>query len=574
MRCRIDFKYALAMDLDDPGFHHSVLTDFRDRLGRDGRADQLLSLALDRIRDAGMIEERGRQRTDSTQILAAARELTRLELVLEAVRAALEEASRDTPDVLDDLVDADWATRYGRPVRLPAQPSHPVTRLKQAGADAPQLLQSLPPHRRGPRAGALRQIMVQNFLVDARGALRPRTEKDGRPKGVVRIISPYDPDARQAVRGNTRWNGYLVHVTETCDTDARVNLITDIATTSLTRDTQALPGIHTRLRDRRLLPAQHLVDGGYISTALLNDAARHHRIQLVGPVKAGGARQKKEQTGFTRDDFTIDFDRHQVTCPNGRTSTTWVEAPAMAPCTAARFASSQCDPCPDRPACTRGKSARTVNFLPRRLHELQARNLTDPARPPLETALRHPVRRRRHHLRTRQRPPSPPKPLPRPPQDPRPTRPDRHRHQHRTPRLTNAPPPPQRSHSVPALPRRTRPDLGMLVAARQMNQALKIPDRVPHCPATRFIASSPRSPFSLSTTSPTDSAGPTGDAAIRNDHAPVITGDKPQLRNEDHDVGAAGLPAWPLRMRSNQSAVSSAHRPGEPATWTVPTTDP
>ncbi|WP_234315188.1 IS1182 family transposase [Streptomyces globisporus] len=377
VRCRIDFKYALAMNLDDPGFHHSVLTDFRDRLSQDDRADQLLSLALDRLREAGMIKERGRQRTDSTQVLAAARELTRLELVLEAVRAALEEASRDTPHVLDDLVDAEWATRYGRPVRLPSQPSHPVTRLKQAGADARQLLQNLPPHRRGPRAKALRQIMVQSFLVDARGLLRPRTEKDGRPKGAVRIISPYDLDARRAIRGNTRWNGYLVHVTETCDANARVNLITDIATSSPIRDTQALPGIHTRLRDRQLLPAQHSVDGGYISTALLNNSARDHRFQLVGPVKASGAWQKKEQTGFTRDDFTIDFDRHQVTCPNSQTSTTWLEAPSTAPYTAARFASSQCDPCPDRPTCTRGKSARTVNFLPRHLHELQASNRTD-----------------------------------------------------------------------------------------------------------------------------------------------------------------------------------------------------
>ncbi|MFE9940894.1 transposase, partial [Streptomyces hirsutus] len=172
-------------------------------------------------------------------------------------------------------------------------------------------------------------------------------------------------------------NGYLVHVTETCDADARVNLITDIATTRPIRDTQALPGIHTRLRDRRLLPAQHLVDGGYLSTALLNDAARDHRIQLVGPVKESGAWQKKEQTGFTREDFIIDFDRRQVTCPNGHTSKTWVEAPAMAPYTVARFASRQCDPCVDRSACTRGKSARSVNFLPRHPHELQARNRTD-----------------------------------------------------------------------------------------------------------------------------------------------------------------------------------------------------
>ncbi|WP_240499307.1 hypothetical protein [Streptomyces prasinus] len=133
--------------------------------------------------------------------------------------------------------------------------------------------------------------MVQNFFVDARGTLRPRTERDGQPKGAVRIISPYDLDARRAIRGNTRWNGYLVHVTETCDADVHVNLITDIATTSPIRDTQALPGVHARLRDRQLLPARHLVDGGYISTALLDNSARDHSVQLVGPVKASGAWQ-------------------------------------------------------------------------------------------------------------------------------------------------------------------------------------------------------------------------------------------------------------------------------------------
>ncbi|WP_250403921.1 transposase [Streptomyces cellostaticus] len=70
VRCRIDSKYALAMDLDGPGFHHSVLADLRDRLGQDDRADQFLSLALalDRIREAGMLKERGRQRTSSTPL--------------------------------------------------------------------------------------------------------------------------------------------------------------------------------------------------------------------------------------------------------------------------------------------------------------------------------------------------------------------------------------------------------------------------------------------------------------------------------------------------------------------------
>jgi transposase len=70
VRCRIDFKYV---ELDDPGFHHSVLADFRERLAEDGRADRLLDLAIARLKEAGLVSERTTQRTDSTHVLAAVR---------------------------------------------------------------------------------------------------------------------------------------------------------------------------------------------------------------------------------------------------------------------------------------------------------------------------------------------------------------------------------------------------------------------------------------------------------------------------------------------------------------------
>ncbi|MFE3827983.1 transposase [Streptomyces sp. NPDC059092] len=88
VRCRIDFKYAMAMELDDPGFRHSVLTGFRDRLAEDDRADRLLDLAPARLKEAGLVRERTTRRTDSTHVLALVRDLTRLELITEAVRAA------------------------------------------------------------------------------------------------------------------------------------------------------------------------------------------------------------------------------------------------------------------------------------------------------------------------------------------------------------------------------------------------------------------------------------------------------------------------------------------------------
>ncbi|MFJ1643566.1 MULTISPECIES: transposase [unclassified Streptomyces] len=125
VRNRIDFKYALGMELEDPGFHHSVLADFRERLAEEGRADKLLDLALEKIRAIGLVRERGRQRTDSTHVLAAVRDLTRLELVTEAMRAALEELARRAPHELVGLVTEDWGKRYGRAARLGKNPSKP-----------------------------------------------------------------------------------------------------------------------------------------------------------------------------------------------------------------------------------------------------------------------------------------------------------------------------------------------------------------------------------------------------------------------------------------------------------------
>lgn len=143
VRCRIDFKYAMAMELDDLGFHHGVLADFRDRLAKDDRADRLLDLALARLKEAGLVRERTTQRTDSTHVLALVWDLTRLELITEAVRAALEEVAGTAPHLLDELVDEDWGCRYGRPVRLGKNPTKPKTRILATGNDAVRLLEHL-----------------------------------------------------------------------------------------------------------------------------------------------------------------------------------------------------------------------------------------------------------------------------------------------------------------------------------------------------------------------------------------------------------------------------------------------
>ncbi|MGN9760080.1 hypothetical protein [Streptomyces sp. SD31] len=83
--------------------------------------------------------------------------------------------------------------------------------------------------------------------------------------------------------------------------------------------------------------------------------------------------------GFDRDDFHIDFERRQVTCPQDQVSAGWhgpypTSSPTAAPLIVAQFTKSQYRPCPARTRCTTtADSARTVGFPPRELRDLQLR---------------------------------------------------------------------------------------------------------------------------------------------------------------------------------------------------------
>ncbi|MDX3385206.1 transposase [Streptomyces niveiscabiei] len=150
-------------------------------------------------------------------------------------------------------------------------------------------------------------------------------------------------------------------------------------TTFTTHDSKVLPGIHTRLDRRGLLPAEHLVNSGYTPLPHLEQAAREHQITVSGPLRGNPTRQHRRGEGFARDDFHIDYDRRQVTCPQGQVSQGWhgpypTSSPTAALLIVAWFTNSQCHPCPVRAQCTASREGhRTVSFPPRELRDLQLR---------------------------------------------------------------------------------------------------------------------------------------------------------------------------------------------------------
>jgi transposase len=186
VRGRIDWKYALGLELTDPGFDFSVLCEFRARLIA-GRLEQaLLDAMLARLRERGLLRARGRQRTDSTHVLAAVRAVNRLESVGETLRAALNALATVAPDWLAQHADAEWPDRYGRPFeewRLPKGEGPRKVLGEQIGRDGHRLLAaaydpSAPSWLCAlPAVQTLRRAWVNQFYVeDDRVTWRDRAE--------------------------------------------------------------------------------------------------------------------------------------------------------------------------------------------------------------------------------------------------------------------------------------------------------------------------------------------------------------------------------------------------------------
>jgi len=364
VRARLDWKYVLRLDLDDAGFDASVLSEFRTRLVAGEAEGLLLETLLTWCRERQLVKAGGRQRTDSTHVLAAVRALNRVELVGETLRHALNSLAVAAPDWLAAHSQPGWVDRYARRTddyRLPTKPEARQAVAEATGRDGAALLAAVhdstaPPWLREiPAAETLRRVWMQQYVIEE-GVQRWRTA-DELPPAARFLSSPYDPDAHYAKKRTTTWVGYKVHLTETCEAEGPP-LITHVETTaSCTADGEVTPTIHARLQDAGLLPAVHIVDTGFLDADLLVASRREYDVDLLGPTRLDYHWQARERTGFAVADFRIDWARQEATCPQGHTSLSWT--PAVDRRTNAvvkiKFSTRDCGPCPCREHCTRSQ---------------------------------------------------------------------------------------------------------------------------------------------------------------------------------------------------------------------------
>ena len=371
VRARVDWKYALSLDLTDPGFDHTVLSEFRTRLVAHTAEERLLDLLLDLCKERGWLKARGKQRTDATHILAKIRALNRLECVGETLFHTLNVIALVAPDWLRTHATPQWGQRYTHRVEDYRLPTSKEARQQYAevigqdgwalldlltSSDAPDWLRTIPAVR------TLQRIWEQQYHPQATGG-GWRTEDHLLPSGHI-CNSPYDLDVRYARKRSTSWVGYKAHFTEVCEPNAP-HLITQVMTTSAaTTDDAMVTPIHEALASKDLIPDQHLVDAGYVDAELLVTSQTDFGVDLVGPSRGDYKWQAQQQTGFDASHFVIDWEQQQATCPQGQVSMGWMAAQdGKREVVKVKFSYAICHRCPVQSLCTKS-GRRTLTLRP------------------------------------------------------------------------------------------------------------------------------------------------------------------------------------------------------------------
>lgn len=329
VKYHLGWKHALAQELDGKVFDPTVLVRFRERLVEHEQGRVAFEAVLGGLEQAGWVKPKGKQRLDSTHVLALVARMGTLECVRESVRLALEELGET---VREEQRPGFWSRLWERYVdSQPDYKTSPET-LKQktteVGQDVLELRTWLATQpeawRQGEKVGLLERVWSEQFQLAEGGGVVRKTEIPATP-----IQNPHDPEAQWCTKktgdAKKEWVGYKAQVAETVPAEPLQKgeptpaFITGIVTQSATGSDEAgLGKIFKQQAEMGLeKPATLYVDGAYISGQTLATAAAEG-CQLMGPA------QPPAQTGksaFKSDAFQIRVEQRSAFCPGGHAST-------------------------------------------------------------------------------------------------------------------------------------------------------------------------------------------------------------------------------------------------------------
>jgi hypothetical protein len=395
VRFDLRWKVALALPLDHPGFHPTSLVRFRARLLLRGKERLVFERSLELASGLGLIEGEAEQIVDSTPMLGAAAVQDTATLVRSGVRRLLDAVEASDAEAAGELgsglrfdysrprekPEGDWHDKAARMELLAAVAKDAVRALRAVEEDD----ELIAAHEVADAAGRLREIVGQEFEVEADELPRPRRGRHTR-----QIVSAHDPEMRHGrTTPSRRFSGYKLHAAAA----AEAPILTAITLSPANEHDGHHAGALVDQQPEGRRPERLIGDTAY-GNVEARELLEERSIALLAPVHTTSPRDGT----IPKDEFAIDLESDTVTRPRGKTAPIYKprrNRPSTTGERVARFARSDCEPCP-LPARCSATGRRDIRINRREdLRQAALQALSDPAerdhlkrtRPPIERLL-------------------------------------------------------------------------------------------------------------------------------------------------------------------------------------------
>jgi transposase len=333
LRYHAGWNFALNRHVGDELFHPTTLVNFRQRLLEHELSTIGFEAVLEALIQAGLVARKTRQRLDSTQMFGRVSRMSRLDCVRESLRLALQELGESLPEaqrpawwgqLWSDYVESQ--TDYRASLETLARKMVEAGKAAQqvlgwlAGASDKKLAQA-------KQAQLLSRVFQEQFeLAPGASEAHPKTKEQ---LSSERVQNPHDPDATYASKGSGEQRkehvGYKVQVAETVNEAVLApgqptgNFIVGI-TTHAARESDEEGALKMEAEQQTMgleKPPVNYVDAAYVSTEKLVEAAAEGR-ELIGPAPKCA---NNNDGRFQSEDFQVEVEQRQATCPAGRQNT-------------------------------------------------------------------------------------------------------------------------------------------------------------------------------------------------------------------------------------------------------------
>ncbi len=425
----VRWKYAAGgLDLDYPGFVHTVLVDMRARLRASQDPNRIFTTVLDVARAAGLV---GRRRVlDSTPLYDAVATQDTVTMIRSAIRGVLRVAEASVVTALRGVLqrDDDYVSA-GKPVcdwdDAPAREALVDALARDAYAVLIHLEGAPIPAELKDAVTLLATVVGQDLDLTDDGSFRI-----ARRVAPERVISTVDPEARHGHKTAARgFDGFKGHIA--IDPDSEI-ITASAVTAGNVADGRVTKELLEEIlsAEKPLASAVEPVEGaaGAAPETLAADAAESApaRVEVYGDASYGTAEvlMDLEEAGaeanvkvqapsapdgvFTKDAFHIDLANGTVTCPSGQL----VQIRRREDGSGLASFGIACKTCPLAPSCSTAKDGRHIRLHTheRILSEARTRQKSSEwraryraTRPKVERKLAHLMRRRHGGRRSRVR---------------------------------------------------------------------------------------------------------------------------------------------------------------------------